>query len=270
MIRLLVSDVDGTLVNKDKQLTEATIAATGRLREAGIGFTVISARPRSGLMPLLDQLALDAPVGAFNGGLVFTRDGRELFHDTVEPEVAGGCLALAVGMPVDIWVFADDRWYASSEDGEHVEHERIASNQEPVIRTDFADLAARADKITFVSDEPHVLADLHARIDRAFAGRATVGLSQTYYLDVTSLAANKGAGIAVLADALGVPLSETAAIGDQHNDRSMLARVALPVVMGNAPADMREGAAHLTRGNDQDGVAHAIDTIIFPATGVRT
>jgi Cof subfamily protein (haloacid dehalogenase superfamily) len=260
---MVVSDVDGTLVDKDKKLTEATIAAVGRLLDAGIGFTVISARPRSGIMPILDALSLDVPVAAFNGGFVFTRDGRELFHETIHPEVARGALALAEGLAVDTWVFADDRWHASTVSGTHVEHERVASNQEPIVRGEFADLADRADKITFVSDEPQVLKDLHARIDRAHGGKATVAQSQTYYLDITALAANKGDGIGKLAEAAGVLLADTAAIGDQANDLPMLARVALPIVMGNAPDDMREGAAHVTLGNDRDGVAHAIDTIIL-------
>jgi len=262
-VRLLVSDVDGTLVDNDKKLTPATVAAVQRVRDAGIAFTIISARPKSGIMPIVGTLALDRPVAAFNGGYVFTADGRELFHETIDPHVARGALALAEGLAVDVWVFADDRWYASTAEGGHVGHERIASNQEPVVRSEFADLAARADKITFVSDDPQVLADLHARIDRAHAGAATVAQSQTYYLDVTALAANKGDGVTRLAEAFGVALDDTAAIGDQNNDRPMLARVALPIVMGNAPEAMRDGAAHVTRGNDRDGVAHAIDTIIL-------
>ena len=61
-IRLVVSDVDGTLVDKDKRLTDGTIAAVKRLREAGIAFTVISARPMSGIQPLLEPLELDDSV----------------------------------------------------------------------------------------------------------------------------------------------------------------------------------------------------------------
>jgi len=262
-IRLLVSDVDGTLVDKDKRLTPATIAAVRQLRDAGVAFTIISARPRSGILPIVEALDLDVPVAAFNGGIVFTRDGRETVHHLVDAEVARGALALAAGTPVDIWVFADDRWYATSDRGVHVEHERVASNQQPVIRDDFAELATRVDKITFVSDEPEVLRDLQARIETGHAGRATVAQSQTYYLDITALEANKGEGVAALADALGVPLEDTAAIGDQANDLPMLKRVALPIVMGNAPDAMRQGAAHVTRGNEADGVAHAIDTIIL-------
>ena len=264
-IRLLLSDVDGTLVDKQKRLTPATIDAVKRLEATGLGFTIISARPRSGMMPIAEALAIDAPMAAFNGGIIFRRDGRVDAHHVIDAEVARGVLALAQGAAVDIWVFADDRWYASSDVGVHAEHERIAANQEPVVGNDFAHLLDRADKITFVSDDPPVLQALHARIDARFAGRATVAQSQTYYLDITALAANKGDGIVALAAAFDVPLDQVAAIGDQANDLPMLERAGLAIAMGNAPERVKAAANHITGANDADGVAEAIDTLILVA-----
>lgn len=262
--KLLVSDVDGTLVDKQKRLTPATIDAVRRLEAAGMRFTIISARPRSGMMPIADALAINGPMAAFNGGIVFHRDGTVDSHDTVEEEVARGVFDLIGALSVDIWVFAGDRWYSSTDQGVHVEHERVASNQAPVMTTDFAALLGAADKITFVSDEPETLAELHRRIDAHYAGRATVGQSQTYYLDITALRANKGDGVVALAAAAGVPLTQVAAIGDQNNDLPMLTRAGLAIAMGNAPTNVRAAAAHVTTANDADGVAHAIDTLILP------
>lgn len=263
--KLLVSDVDGTLVDKQKRLTPGTIAAVKRLEAAGMRFTIISARPRSGMMPIAEALAIDGPMAAFNGGIVFHRDGTVDSHDVIDPAVARGVFAVLESAPVDVWVFADDRWYSSTDQGVHVEHERVASNQREVVQTSFDDLLDRADKITFVSDEPNVLSALHARINARFEGRATVAQSQTYYLDITALAANKGNGIEALAAAAGVPLAATVAIGDQFNDLPMLRRAGLAIAMGNAPAEVQEAAAQVTSANHADGVAHAIDTLILPA-----
>jgi Cof subfamily protein (haloacid dehalogenase superfamily) len=261
--RLLVSDVDGTLVDKQKQLTPATIDAVARLRAAGVAFTIISARPRSGVVPIGEALAIDGPMAAFNGGTIFHRDGRLDVQHVVDPLVARGIMAMATD--VDIWVFADDQWFASTDQGAHVGSERKAANQEPVIRLDFDDLLDRADKITFVSDAPEVLDALHVRIEANFAGRATVALSQPYYLDVTALEANKGTGLAALATAFGVSLPDVAVIGDQANDLPMLARAGLAIAMGNAPDHVKAAAAHVTAANTADGVAQAIDTLILPA-----
>ena len=263
-IRLLVSDVDGTLVDKQKQLTPGTIAAVEHLRAAGIGFTIISARPRSGMMPIADALAIDAPMAAFNGGIVFRRDGTVESHVTIDDEVAHGVFALIGDAPADRWVFADDRWYASTDQGVHVAHERVASNQAPIVTSDFAALLDRADKITLVSDDPALLGDLADQAKAKFGDKATIAQSQTYYLDVTALAANKGDGVSALAAAFDVPLAQVAAIGDQYNDLPMLARVGFSVAMGNGPEAVRHAAQHVTLGNDQDGVAHAIDTLIAP------
>jgi Cof subfamily protein (haloacid dehalogenase superfamily) len=263
-IRLLVSDVDGTLVDKQKQLTQATIAAVARLRDAGIGFTIISARPRSGMLPIADALAIDAPMAAFNGGVVFRRDGRVDSHVTIDEGVARGVFGLIGDAAVDVWVFADDRWHASTDQGVHVEHERVASNQAPIVTNDFTALLDHADKITLVSDDPVLLGALTDRAKAAFGDKATVAQSQTYYLDVTALAANKGDGITALAAAFDVPLDLVAAIGDQANDLPMLAKAGFSVAMGNGPEAVRHAAQHVTLGNDQDGVAHAIDTLIAP------
>ena len=265
-IRLIVSDVDGTLVDQHKQLTPAIADAVTRTTDAGVAFTIISARPRSGMMPIADTLGIDRAMGAFNGGTVFTRDGGVTERHTIDPEVARGVVSLATASAVDIWVFADDRWYATSGEGHHVDSERVTANQEPVLVDTVDDLLDTADKITFVSDDEPVLRDLHDRA-RAFDARATIVQSQTYYLDVTALLANKGDGVAALATVAGIALDAVAAIGDQANDIPMLERVGLAIAMGNAPENVQAVADAVTRGNDADGVAHAIDTLILPRIG---
>jgi Cof subfamily protein (haloacid dehalogenase superfamily) len=262
-IKLVVSDVDGTLVDKDKKLTQPTIDAVKRLEAAGLGFTIISARPRSGMMPIANALEVDVPMGAFNGGTIFTRDGGVIAAHRIDRAVVEGIFALAEGLAVDRWVFAEDRWYASSNSGVHVEHERIASNQSPFVTADFATFYDRADKVTFVSDDPDLLAGLRRKAIAKFGKVATIVQSQTYYLDVTAVQANKGDGIAALAQALGVPLGATVAIGDQANDVAMFDRAALSIVMGQAPQAVKAKADRVTATNDEDGVAKAIDEIIL-------
>ena len=263
-VKLVVSDVDGTLVDGRKKLTDGTIAAVKRLTDAGIGFTIISARPRSGMIPIADALALDVPMGAFNGGTIFTRDGTVIAQHHIDPDVVRGVFALAPG-DADIWVFADDRWYASTDRGDHVGHERIASNQSPIVTQDFTALYDRADKITFVSDDAALLRDL-AEKAAPFADKATIVQSQVYYLDVTALAANKGDGIALLAEAMKTPLADTCAIGDQANDLPMFARAGLSIAMGQGPEAVRAKADKVTGGNDADGVAQAIDEVLLAST----
>jgi len=262
-IRLVVSDVDGTLVRKDKSLSPEVIAAVHRLRRAGVAFTLISARPVSGVLPLIAPLGIDIPLAAINGGIIFRPDGSVTTRHGINPEVVHGMFALAEGVPVDRWVFADGHWYASSLAGVHVEHERVASNQAPILRDDFSDLYERADKITFVSDDPPVLKDLAARGIAQFGARATIGQSQTYYLDVTDTHANKGDGVTELAAILGVDLAHVAVFGDMDNDIAMFARAGLSVAMGQAPDTVKAAADFVSSSNEQDGVAHAIEAFVL-------
>ena len=194
-IRLLVSDVDGTLVDKNKNIAPAVADAVERMTKAGIAFTIISARPRSGMMPIAETLEIDRPMGAFNGGIVFTRDGQVMEHHVIDPEVARGVFEIVGDAAVDRWVFEDDKWHASTDQGAHVESEKRASNQEPVVQTSFEDLLGAADKITFVSDDAALLKSLHEKATAKFGDRATIAQSQTYYLDITALAANKGTAL---------------------------------------------------------------------------
>jgi Cof subfamily protein (haloacid dehalogenase superfamily) len=263
-IKLVVSDVDGTLVRKDKSLSPQVIAAVHRLRAAGIPFTLISARPVSGVMPLIAPLGIDIPVAAVNGGIIFRPDGSVMAEHRVDPEAVAGIFALAQGLAVDRWIFADNRWYASSEQGGHVTSERVSSNQSPVLRHDFSDLYDRADKVTFVSDDPPLLKGLAEKAVAAFGARATIGQSQTYYLDVTDTAANKGDGVAELARVLGIDLADVAVMGDMDNDVAMFRRAGLSVAMGQAPDAVKAEADYVSSTNQEDGVAHAIDTFILP------
>jgi Cof subfamily protein (haloacid dehalogenase superfamily) len=262
-IRLVISDVDGTLVRKDKSLSPQVIAAVHRLRAAGIPFTLISARPVSGVMPLIAPLGIDIPLAAVNGGIIFRPDGSVIAEHRIDPEVVRGMFALAESVAVDRWVFADNRWYASSLEGVHVEHERVASNQQPALRDDFADLYDRADKVTFVSDDAPVLKDLAQRGIAQFGQRATIGQSQTYYLDVTDTHANKGDGVAELARILGIDLAHVAVFGDMDNDLAMFARAGTSVAMGQAPEAVRAAADFVSTSNEHDGCAHAIDAFVL-------
>jgi len=262
--RLVISDIDGTLVNRAKELTRPTIEAVARLRAAGISFTLISARPPSGILPLAAALGLPEPLAAFNGGTLIRADGTIAERHLVPAAVVRGLFELCEGSGAVPWIFADGRWHARVMEGTHLDHERKASLQEPVHTDDMTPLFGAVDKLTWVSDDARMLRDLTARAVAKYGAQATIAQSQTYYLDVTHLRANKGDGIATLAAALGVALADVAVLGDMPNDLPMFARAGFAVAMGQAPDEVRAAADRVSTSNDADGVAHAIDTILLP------
>ncbi|PZU06633.1 MAG: hydrolase Cof [Sphingomonas sp.] len=263
-LRLVISDVDGTLVRRDKTLSPAVVAAVGRLEQAGLPFTLISARPPSGLLWIAERLKLRQPMGAFNGGTIVHPDGTILTADRLDPDVAARAIAMLAEAKVALWLFAHGKWYAQDAGNTHMDSERNSANAEPVMFHDPAEVEGPFDKIVGVSDDYPFLATLDAKLSAALGEGATVARSQPYYLDVTAPGADKGHGIEALASALWVELDEVAVLGDQRNDLPMFARAGFSVAMGQAPEEVRAAATCTTLSNEEDGVAHAIDTILLP------
>jgi Cof subfamily protein (haloacid dehalogenase superfamily) len=264
-IRLLVSDIDGTLVRDDKSLPDANRDAILALAAAGVATTLISARPPSGMVGLAASLRLAGPLAAFNGGTLFDADGTIRFAHRLEGADAAAMLQMLDRPGVMLWVYADAKWFVAGLDNPHLARERLASAIEPVIRTDFAGLDGRIDKIVAVSDDHALLRHLEEQAREMIDARATIARSQPYYLDITHLLANKGDGIAALAQAFGVALTRVAALGDMANDLPMFARAGLAVAMGQAPVCVRRAAVATAATNEEDGVADAIRRFIRPS-----
>ena len=269
-IRLLISDVDGTLVRKDKTVSDATVAAVKRLRDAGVKFTLVSARPLTGVQAILERLGIDEPVGAYNGGTIAKPDGTVISAERLDAATAREALRRFDLDWVVTWVFADGKWHTRSTDTAHNASEIVTADQQPTVVASFDDLVDRVDKIVAVSDEEPRLAELERQTQEALRGRATVARSQTYYLDVTAPDANKGHGVTELAKALGVPLEQTAVVGDGQNDVFMFKVAGLSIAVDNASDEVKQAADHVTASNVDDGVAKAIDRYVLPAAKGET
>jgi len=263
-IRLLVSDIDGTLVRKDKTLSDANRDEILALAADGVAITLISSRPPSGITKLAQTLQLTGPLAAFNGGTLFDIDGRIRFAHRIEEADAAAVLRMIDRPGITPWVFADGMWFAAAPGNPHLPRERLASALEPVFRTDFTDLGGRIDKIVGVSDDHELLRRMEARAIAMLGERATVARSQPYYLDITHRLANKGDGVVALARAFGVGMAQTAVLGDMPNDLPMFARGGFSVAMGQAPPEVQASADAVAATNEDNGVADAIVRFIRP------
>lgn len=268
-LRLFISDIDGTLTRSDKTISPAVIDAVHRLDAAGVPFTIISARPPSGLFWIAKALGLTRPIGAYNGGTIVEPDGTVVFAEHVPADAVRQVLALIDRPDVTIWLFHKGRWISQRPNDTYDDRERRSVSQEPTYDANLEAYADSVDKIVAVSDDHAMLADLEAVVERAVGDRATVGRSQLYYLDITAPKANKGDGVLALARAFGVSVEQVAVIGDQRNDMPMFREAGLSIAMGQGPEEVRAAATHVTGSNDEDGVAQAIDSILLPIAALR-
>ncbi|MGY3533569.1 Cof subfamily protein (haloacid dehalogenase superfamily) [Bradyrhizobium embrapense] len=261
-IALVVSDVDGTLLTKDKTLTDGARAAVRRLHEAGIGFTIVSSRPTIGMGFLVAPLAIALPIGAFNGSSIVDPQLKPLEQHVIPPAIARRCIELLRERGIDIWLFTNDRWLTRNPDGEYTAHEQRTIKHDPTIVDDFTPYLDQACKIVGASSDAPLLQRCEAEMQQMVGQDATAVRSQTYYLDVTPPGHDKGTFVEGIAKRLGVSLENVATIGDMQNDLPMFARSGVSFAMGNASDDVKARATHVTETNERDGFARAMDMLL--------
>jgi Cof subfamily protein (haloacid dehalogenase superfamily) len=261
-IALVVSDVDGTLLTKNKILTDGAKAAARKLHDAGIGFTIVSSRPTIGMGFLIEPLAITLPIGAFNGSSIVDSRLKPIEQHLIPATVAQRSIDVLDAFGVDIWLFSNERWYTRNPDGEYVPHEKLAIKADPTIVADFTPHLQEACKIVGASSDAALLQRCEAAMKEAVGREATAVRSQTYYLDVTPPGHDKGTFVASIAERLGIPAERVATIGDMENDLPMFARSGVSFAMGNAADGIKQRATHVTDSNERDGFAAAMETVL--------
>ncbi len=262
--RLVVSDVDGTLVQTDKSLAASTVAAAGRLRAVGIPLGIVSARPPRGLLWIADELGLAGLLAGFNGGTIAQPDGTVVEQHTVPPDAARTALELFARNGVSAWFFTAEEWLVHDPNGPHVDHERHTVRFNERVVESFDAVIDQGGKVVGVTDDAPLLARLEQELQGLLGNTANAKRSQTYYLDVTHRDANKGNAVRALAAHVGVDLADVVVLGDMANDLPMFDVAGFAIAMGNASAEVQGRAAAVTGSNDGDGWAQAVDRLILP------
>jgi Cof subfamily protein (haloacid dehalogenase superfamily) len=261
-IALVVSDVDGTLLTKDKTLTQAAASAVQRLHAAGIGFTITSSRPTLGMKFLIEPLAITLPIGAFNGSSIVDPQLKPVEQHLIPLPAVQRCLEVLNEFGVDIWFFTNDLWLTRNANGEYVPHEKRAIRADPTIVDDFTAYLYAACKIVGASPDPVLLQRCEAAMQQALGAEATAVRSQSYYLDITPPGFNKGTFVETMAKRLGISTDAVATIGDMQNDLAMFHKSGLSFAMGNATDDVKKAATHVTTSNEDEGFAGAMEMIL--------
>jgi hypothetical protein len=263
-IRLLVADVDGTLVTDDKVLTEGSRQAVRRLRAAGIELAITSGRPPRGMAMLVEPLELTTPIAAFNGGLFVKPDLTTIIERRTLPvAVASEVMDFLLKAGLDVWVYCGTEWYIRSPDAPHVDREQATVRFAPTVLRDLRGVLDEAIKIVGVSDDLSLVARCERDLRRRIGQHASAARSQPYYLDVTHPDANKGMVLRVDSKLLEIPLGQIAAIGDMPNDVLMFGVGGLSIAMGNASSEVQRCARYVTASNQEEGFAQAVDRFLI-------
>lgn len=263
-IRLMLADVDGTLVTQDKVLTDRAIAAVHRLRDADILFAITSGRPPRGMAMLVEPLDLQTPIAAFNGGLLVDRDMTVIEQRIVPEHLVSPIAALMASFDLTVWLYRGADWYVPDPKGPHVDREAWTVKFEPKVMTSIEGLTGDVAKIVGVSDDHDAVSKASAAAHERFGNHVTAAASQPYYLDVTHPDANKGVVAKYFAQRYKLSTDEIATIGDMPNDVLMFAHSGLSIAMGNADAQVQRAARRVTETNEKEGFADAVERFVLP------
>ena len=264
-IRLLLADVDGTLVTADKVLTDRSVEAVHELRDAGILFALTSGRPPRGMQTLIEPLALDTPIAAFNGGLIVQPDMSVIEQKVIPEDLVPAIVAMLDTSGLDAWIYRGDNWLVRDLDGPHIARESFTVHFDPTLVQSFDGITEGVAKIVGVSDDHDLVASVASAAHDEFGDHVSAARSQPYYLDVTHPAANKGGVAKFLSARYSIQPEQIATIGDMPNDVLMFARSGLSIAMGQSGREVHRAARRVTTSNEEDGFANAVDRFILRA-----
>lgn len=262
-IRLVIADVDGTLVTQDKVLTPRAIEAVKRLREADIAFSITSGRPPLGMRMLIEPLGLTEPIAAFNGGVFVHPDLSVMAQSFVPADICTRVIEMIGHHGLDCWVYTDHDWLVRDPKAPHVAREQWTVKFPPDVVPDFSAHLDRVAKIVGISDDYAAVARCETDVQRECGNQVSAARSQPYYLDVTHPDANKGHVVEVLSQTLSIPPEQICTMGDMPNDVLMFRKSGVSIAMKNASPDVQKQANFVTTSNEEEGFANAIDNFVL-------
>ena len=266
--KLLVLDVDGTLLNDEREISKRTLAALLKVQQMGVRIVLASGRPTYGLMPLAKTLELGNYGGfvlSYNGcQIIKAQNGEILFERRINPEMLPYLEKKARKNGFAIFTYHDDTLITDSPDNEYKKNEALLNNLKIIREDEFSTAIDFAPcKCMLVSDKEKALIGLEQHWEKRLAGTLDAFRSEPYFLEVVPCGVNKANTLGALLEHLGVTREEVIAVGDGVCDVTMLQLAGMGVAMGHSQDSVKVCADYVTASNEEDGVALAVEKLIL-------
>lgn len=266
--KLLVLDVDGTLLNDEREISKRTLAALLKVQQMGVRIVLASGRPTYGLMPLAKTLELGNYGGfvlSYNGcQIIKAQNGEILFERRINPEMLPYLEKKARKNGFAIFTYHNDTLITDSPDNEYIKNEALLNNLKIIKEDEFSTAIDFAPcKCMLVSDKEEALIELEQHWEKRLAGTLDAFRSEPYFLEVVPCGVNKANTLGALLEHLGVTREEVIAVGDGVCDVTMLQLAGMGVAMGHSQDSVKVCADYVTASNEEDGVALAEEKLIL-------
>ncbi|MGQ2374718.1 Cof-type HAD-IIB family hydrolase [Companilactobacillus zhachilii] len=270
-IKLILSDIDGTILNDENVVDSGLKSVISELRQQGIPFVLASARSPEGMLPIAKELdVMDNPIACYNGALVVKDLNKKdyttiLSHELEIEEVRQVVQIVHQRFPnVSINLYSGSDWYVERRD-KWTEIESEITQLQPII-TDLDQFVSEHQspihKLLLIS-EPKEIEQVLGYLRNAIMPNSSFYLSKPNYLEITNSHVSKEKALRELAKVYNLSLDKTMALGDNFNDVPMLKLAGLGVAMQNAPTEVRNCAKVITKSNNQNGVSKAIEKYVL-------
>lgn len=283
-MKLIASDLDGTLLNEWGQVSERNKEMIKKAIDEGIRFVVATGRSWEAASKPLEEAGIISPIISLNGAILYDGDATLRHEVPLESEVAKR--VLSVSRDADMYlefftnkgIFSESREYflevlvdimqsanPNLSEEEIREHAQLRFQMEPVtFIDDYSTIFQMEDivvyKVLGFSIDPERLADVHAKLQEE--AMLAITSSGDINLEFNHPNAQKGMALERLAELYQISMQDVVAIGDNWNDVSMLQRAGKGIAMGNASEEIKRIADEVTNSNREDGVAAVIERIL--------
>lgn len=264
--RLIAMDLDGTLNNDEKHITQATKEALMQAQHSGIRLALASARPSPGLYRECDVLNMRCFGGilmSYNGGrIVDAATGKVLFETTMDLPQTKSVLRKLETLPVTPILDDGKQFYVTDKTGYKVDYECRNNNMVCSEVENLADFLSFPVVKILMSMQEEALPRIQKTIAAFLPEDLTVVQTAPFYLEIIPRCINKGQGIRDICRTLGICEEEVISFGDAENDIPMLKTAGMGVAMGNAADKVKASADFITLSNNEDGIAYALSRLL--------
>lgn len=262
-IKLLVTDLDGTLLNHKKEISKRNALAIQRAQAKGIKVTFATGRMHAAAAKFAKSMAIDLPIITCNGALLKTCDDEVIFEQYIQQSVAREAIEFCLAKDWHIqWYIHDELYVNEMKPDTWTGYEDVLKIP---IREAKGNLEAYSRGVVqmVILDKKGQIKTIAPHIRERFDGRLDTPITSDYCIDVVPVGTNKAVGIEHLAKMYGIDRSEIMAIGDSDNDLAMLKYAGFGVAMGNAFDSTKAIADVITTDVEADGFAHAVEKYIL-------
>ncbi len=265
--KMIVLDLDGTLTNRNKEITSRTREALLEAQRQKKTVVLASGRPTYGVMPLARELCLEQYGGyilSFNGGIIMNCSTGETVFSRQLPIGANGTIAdLAVEHGVSILTYEGNKIIASNQECPYTQLESRVNHLKIQQVENFKEYVTFAVPKFLMTDDGDYLALVEPKVKAALGKNFSVYRSDPFFLEILPKGIDKARSLERLLSTIGLSKHEMIACGDGYNDLSMIQYAGLGVAMENGVLPVRKAADYITRSNDEDGVAHVVEKFML-------